>query len=490
MQGPVLLAASIVVGLSAVYASCVRAQDSSEVGLVAALSYAGQNHPQVRAARSRLTVAELQLEAAQWQAFPSFALDASAATGGGGLTTLSLTQPVYTFGRIGSSISAAQSRSEAAIAAVNEAVLEVQLRVSQLYFEVLTTSDRLRVHDDNIGSHRRLVQMMTRRTEVGVGSSSDVQLVKTRLDQAVNDRVRAANQLQKSQQQLGMLLDRQVANVRPVRFLSNLFQSDAAASTQAIEFSPTQIRLSREAFALGQDASASRAAALPQAIVRAEKVHSSGGLTYSDNRLLAGFQFQPGAGLGALSHARAAVFKTQAAADEIEKNKRDVQERIRSVWLDIQSNRQQLQYLDGLKRSNVAIVSGFYKQYQAGKRSWLDLLNSQRETAAAELAYVDAVYAEQAAWGQLYLLTGRLTDAIDPSQTNQAMTAPLLLSNWQHMLDASPIADDTPALDPAARSRPATPINTSSTDSIRLRPAYRIESFTVKSQDHPAGAAR
>jgi adhesin transport system outer membrane protein len=49
-------------------------------------------------------------------------------------------------------------------------------------------------------------------------------------------------------------------------------------------------------------------------------------------------------------------------------------------------------------------VESFVRQFQAGKRSWVDVLNSQREATQAALSYVDVYFNAQSLASRIDLL--------------------------------------------------------------------------------------
>jgi hypothetical protein len=99
-----------------------------------------------------------------------------------------------------------------------------------------------------------------------------------------------------------------------------------------------------------------------------------------------------------------------------------------------------------LARTNVAIVDSFLRQYRVGRKSWLDVLNAQREAVQARysLADVDA----QALSGALRvrLVTGSLSaDSLSSLVLKPlpALAPPAPLSDaGEQYLPSGPFSDD------------------------------------------------
>jgi adhesin transport system outer membrane protein len=56
------------------------------------------------------------------------------------------------------------------------------------------------------------------------------------------------------------------------------------------------------------------------------------------------------------------------------------------------------------------VVASYLRQYQIGKKNWLDVLNALRESAQAHYSAVDVASSTQSLQLRLMLLTGPLND--------------------------------------------------------------------------------
>jgi outer membrane protein TolC len=67
----------------------------------------------------------------------------------------------------------------------------------------------------------------------------------------------------------------------------------------------------------------------------------------------------------------------------------DLEQKINLAWVDAQASVIQREPLRLLARTNAAIVDSFLRQYRVGRKSWLDVMNAQREAVQARYSLAD-----------------------------------------------------------------------------------------------------
>lgn len=381
-----------------------------ELSVQAAVRAALQNHPSVRGAQQRLSASGFDLDAAEYQRFPTPAVDLGkingGGSGGGNQTSVSLTQPLYTFGRITAGIEAAESRVAASTVAVDEARFTLTEQTILAFFEVIKAEARLKVQAEFVKNHTNLRDTVSRRFEGDVGSQSDLLLAQTRLDQAENDLAVIRAQLEKAQITLTSLTQVKADSYSTPATLGPPLGSEAQLQSMAQAYSPLLKRLAAERDALNKEADSARAVTKPQLVLRAERVESNVPTSYSDNRLITALQYQPGAGLSAGSAAAAAQARALAAELDIQSATLELQNRCTAAYSDMMIALSQEKALSKVMVSNQSLFESMLRQFQSGKRTWLDVLNSLRETNQAALAHANASSDAQANIRRVALLAG------------------------------------------------------------------------------------
>jgi len=117
-------------------------------------------------------------------------------------------------------------------------------------------------------------------------------------------------------------------------------------------------------------------------------------------------QFQSGAGLSALSGVRVAVARQAAAQQELETLERQLGAQISTAITELQALQAQIEPANALQLGTTDIVESYLRQYQVGRKNWLDVLNAQREKTQALFSLADTRFGLQLAQLNLLILTG------------------------------------------------------------------------------------
>jgi adhesin transport system outer membrane protein len=177
--------------------------------------------------------------------------------------------------------------------------------------------------------------------------------------------------------------------------------------------SPTLRRLAFEEEAAQAEIQARKAAYKPQLAVRYEHGYASAAVNgvpaFTSDRLMLVLLAQTGAGLSALSGVDAAVARREAIRLERDSAVRDVQERVALDWDEAEAARVRLDNATLASSSAREVYESYSRQFSAGRKTWLDVLNAVREATQAEVAVMDAGAQAAGATLRLTLASGNLT---------------------------------------------------------------------------------
>lgn len=362
-----------------------------------ALQSALVSHPAMLGKRSAQDAARAEREGAEWQRYPTFSAEASTQNrsantgqlGSGSAGLVRLEQPLWSGGRITASIDAAGSRFDAAGAALEEAKLDLSLKVITAYTEALRQKARQQHASAGAQEHEKLLAMIRRRVAQEVSSLTDQRLAESRLYQAANDLSLATQGLNNALAQLSALTGKPVAAVsgQGVTELGapGVPVSLDASLMQALAWSPALRRLAYEEDAANADIASKRSAYLPHVALRLEK--SVGQV--NDSRLMIVLQAQPGAGLSAKSGVDAAIARREAARMAREGAERDVRERVTLDWNEWVAVRLRLENALQSRAMSTEVFESYTRQYVIGRKTWIDVLNAVREATQSQLALED-----------------------------------------------------------------------------------------------------
>jgi adhesin transport system outer membrane protein len=382
----------------------------SQTSLGELLKAAANEHPSVLQAQSQYQSAGYELESAKWARFPSITSQAMAPNS----QTQSVTkveQPLWTGGRITAQIRVGEANEMAAQYAVRDAQANAMVQVSSVFFDFLRMQQRIEVAEQNVKEHRRLADLIGRRVASEVSPLADDVLANARLQQAITEKIQIQKALESARLNLLQWTNLQVGKVKApqsVVFVRN--QDDQEFVRKSFDFSGQRNKLIQQVESAASQLDVVKAQALPSVVAGVQ--HIWGGLVpYNQlhNSAYVSLQFQPGAGLSALSNRNAAAMKKDAAQQELLALERNLQSQVMSVLTDIDSSQAQLEPAKALLVGSIEVVASYMRQYQVGRRSWVEVLNAQREMTQAAYNLIDLKVSLQQSQVRLLLLTGDVT---------------------------------------------------------------------------------
>lgn len=385
------------------------------VGLDELLSKAVQSHPTVLEKRGSLAAAQQALSGARWQRFPNVSAESSANPAQGVSQVLRVEQPLWTGGRITANILASQARLEAAESAVVESEQQILLRTASLFAELVRLGSRLDAAKDNIVEHERLLGLIQRRSNSGVASPSEVISAKARLQQARTELLQLQTAALNARADLEQITGMSVADIKVPK---TKLEAPYAATVQvdkALAFSPALRRLAAETLSAEAEIESRKSALWPKVSLRHEQLW---GANYPSSQTYVVVSVQTGNGLSA-GTAISEAQSQRAASLQRESNLRlEIGTTVRTDWNKVRSAKAETEVLLELTESTREMYESFVRQYAAGRKFWLDVLNARSESIKARNALVDAEWGGMLAVWRLQIATGELT----PESLNMVRT--------------------------------------------------------------------
>jgi outer membrane protein, adhesin transport system len=360
----------------------------------ALIASALQFHPSIRSQQAQMQGAKAGVEGAAWQYYPtpSVSVDqgATAASGNTLVTTLRLQQPLWTGGRLTAGSEKAQAQLGVISAQLEETRQQLALQVVQAYGDWLAAQLKTQVQDKTLAAHRRLLDQVKRRIEQGQSSESDATLAQTRLSQIAADTALAQAQAQTALAKLTQLLGRRpdpaalMTRVAPARVVGPLVQPllDAAlADNPGIHKAQAQALLMQAGIAERQ------ADLSPELYVRAERIYGNQALP--NDRLYLGLSSKFGAGLSNRSDIQGASARHQAALADVESQQLGVTAQVLADHALVLASMDRQTALTASLRAAEQVGESYDRQFLAGRKTWLDVMNAAREVTQAETQLAD-----------------------------------------------------------------------------------------------------
>ena len=367
------------------------------------------SNPAIIGKKYSATAAEAEVAAAKWQRYPTPGLTLSRDTQGKPNALLSVQQPLYAGGKIDASIDAAQVRFSAAQSAVTETQQTVLAQVITAYAEATLWQGRIDINQRMVGQLQLLLDMMNRRVAAKASPAVDQSLAQARFIQANSELLTARHSLARALTQLSQLVGKNVTAVSlmPVADVRVPGSKEVALET-ALTVSPILARLTFEAAVAEAEVAVQKSNLLPTVSARFENQKADLPYTAGYQRVMVVMNMQTGAGLSAISGIDAANGRRLAILQTKESAAIDLRQQVSIDWDLLVFARSQIENTIQASSISKGVFESYTRQFTAGTRSWLDLLNTVRETGQNDMAVLDGQAQILGASLRLSLWTGKL----------------------------------------------------------------------------------
>lgn len=373
--------------------------------LAEALSRVSQRNPSVLAAWYAVRASRADLRSAKWRRFPTLSAQLNSWNAGTNRTTpsLQLGMPIFTFGRIGAGIEKAEAEQALAVSAWRQRVLEMAATFSQAYYQYLLSSERAQILEAGVEEHRKLVASMERRVQQEVSPLADLELARSRTAQIQQDYNVAASQRATLLATIRELVqDPQFDPGGDPGFLAEVYAENwDEAEGQALEYDPARERLRAQAMAAGIEISASKAALFPQV----DAVYSYD--EFYGSRVGLALRLQSAAGLSQLAQINGAQARYSQALSQVGDLERQLRQDIAAQVIQNRAALERASISNEAAQAAGRVSGSYVRQFIAGRRSWLDVMNALRENVGAQLSEAEARFTVKLTNSQLYLRTGK-----------------------------------------------------------------------------------
>ena len=395
-----------------------NAMPSPTLSLSALLAAVEDGHPALRATRLQARAAEQDVNAAERQRWPSVALVLESAGGGAAALPsrqLRLEQTLWDFGRINAIV--AESQGQVAVSQTQLALArhDLLLQAVQAWQQLLAGVSRERVAQRALALLQGYRAQMVRRVEARASAPIDLELIEARVLQAQADLASARSLVQQATSRLEQLsglqplaprlqaLDAASALAQALPRAQRLLALDLPPLATA---HPAVLKARQEFDALTRRLDAKKAEQWPQIYFRLDQpLDRSAGAAASSTRYYVGLRYAPAAGLSGQAEVQSLATRLEGQAFAADTAQREVLQAMLADREELFSARSRLEGLQLSVDSARAVQGSYQRQYEAARKSWLDLLNTVRDLSNTEYALAEA---QVAMLGALYRLQLRL----------------------------------------------------------------------------------
>lgn len=363
-----------------------------------------KNYPSASAARAALRAAAKDVKAAQWMRFPSLSANLQYLDNNNNpQPQLVVDLPIWTGGRISSSIRKARAQEDVNSASYVDTVQTLATTTTQTYFEIARMTLREQLLADSLKEHHRLVETMERRVQQEVSPLADLELARSRAAQIEQQYTVTRAQRQTALRIMAQLVADPNYDLGPVPYFDSKLElpDRDVLEDQAAAYDPTIRRLQAEADVARAQRDVTKASILPQ--FNAQYSYDE----FYHSRVGVALKAQTTGGLSQFSELEGARLRIDAALEQARVAEQELRREVAADVIEYEASRERASISLGASDTAGKVSASYMRQFIAGRRSWLDVMNALREAVTAQLDRVDAEIGTMQSAVRLLLASGR-----------------------------------------------------------------------------------
>jgi adhesin transport system outer membrane protein len=197
-----------------------------------------------------------------------------------------------------------------------------------------------------------------------------------------------------------------VADIKVPKSRLELPSVAAEEVDKALAYSPTLRRLAAETLSADAEIESRKSALWPRLSLRHEQLW--GRYTRPSQNYVV-FSMQTGNGLSAITAISEAESLRSASTQRESNTRLEIGTSVRTDWNKVLSSKAETEVLLELADTTRDMYESFVRQYAAGRKFWLDVLNARSESIKARNSLVDAEWDGRLAIWRLQIATGVLS---------------------------------------------------------------------------------
>lgn len=332
--------------------------------------------------------------------------------------TLSVSQPIWTGGRVASAVSAAEADVLAGRENLRRIEAQVLANVITAYVDVRANQQAVAIREENVKVLARQLEESNARFEVGEITRTDVAQSEARLAAAQAQLRSAQAQLAISRAGYAAVVGQNPGELAPEPGLESLLPGDVDLAFDVAEQNNPQIRAAEYAAQASKArVSAARAERMPTLSVAGTLQFQGEAEPYSAGNFPRSVVGQATVSVPLFSggvtssRIRAQVERNNADRIGVETARRSVLQSVTQSWNQLLAARANIGSSQQQVKAAMIAAEGTRQEQQVGLRTTIDVLNAEQELRSAQLSQVTAVRDAYVASAGVLAAMGRLEAA-------------------------------------------------------------------------------
>lgn len=390
------------------------------------------NNPDVQAARQEMLAREHEVRGAKAGYLPKLNAEAgigrewtkSPSTGNVGRTltreeaALRLRQTIYDGNTTGSEVARQKARYKSAVFSAIDTQENASLRAAQAYINVLRNAELLSLLKQSLDEHQNIYDQTVLRNDAGVGNRADVDQIAVRLSLATSNFIAGKNNfldaLSQFQGLIGYIPD--ASEMQEPTNLSLIPKSLDESLQIAFDSHPTIKSAQADIEAAEAQHAASKSKHYPTLHLEGDRTWNEDidGTPGENEDFVVALRLRYNLYNGGKDSARRkqTAEQLQQAKDVHRGARWETEEGMRLSWYAYEATLQQLDHLAVHVQSVTDTKEAYVKQFNIGRRTLLDLLNTEGELIRAKQTYTNTKYDQLYSQIRVLNSSGQLTKGL------------------------------------------------------------------------------
>ncbi|WP_227681567.1 TolC family protein [Psychrobacter alimentarius] len=352
------------------------------------ITQAIQTHPLVGSARANQQATTEGINAAKLNLLPTPSVSSGYDRDNDFISQVSIRQPLWTGGKLTADVNQAIFDDKAATEYIYEQqnlVAKTTIDAWQSYIQAIAKQN---VHSEALKELSEFEAMMQRRVGQGVSARIELDLVTNRILQEQTAYQAAGEQQRIAAARLEQIIGQPLSQISAmslpdIKVLVNQAKQQSAnfekmAFEKASFYNPVIVKEHFQIESAKQGVESQQAARYPTVYAQYEHAYYHDD-NENDGKFSLGLSYAPGAGFSNLALARASQAQVNSLVQTQEASRRQVIENIQVQYQQFVSAKDRENSLIAAVAGAQIVVNSYRRQFIAGRKSWLEVLNAVRE---------------------------------------------------------------------------------------------------------------
>lgn len=352
------------------------------------ITQAIQTHPLVGSARANQQATTEGINAAKLNLLPTPSVSSGYDRDNDFISQVSIRQPLWTGGKLTADVNQAIFDDKAATEYIYEQqnlVAKTTIDAWQSYIQAIAKQN---VHSEALKELSEFEAMMQRRVGQGVSARIELDLVTNRILQEQTAYQAAGEQQRIAAARLEQIIGQPISQMSAmslpdIKVLVNQAKQQSVnfekmAFEKASFYNPVIVKEHFQIESAKQGVESQQAARYPTVYAQYEHAYYHDD-NENDGKFSLGLSYAPGAGFSNLALARASQAQVNSLVQTQEASRRQVIENIQVQYQQFVSAKDRENSLIAAVAGAQIVVNSYRRQFIAGRKSWLEVLNAVRE---------------------------------------------------------------------------------------------------------------